>query len=119
MLRQAYANECKHIGRQAKGGVQNQNRLSSSGIQTVFGKLGINRPPYKKSEPVPMGAGSDSFFHQRHYILSLCPPVLPCAEPGALYIRRNNPPWTILLLKRLPDRIRQHGSQAVILELSL
>ena len=36
MLRQAYANECKHIGRQAKGGVQNQNRLSSSGIQTVL-----------------------------------------------------------------------------------
>ena len=33
-----------------------------------------------------------SYFHQRYYILSLCPPVLPCAQPGALYIRRNIPP---------------------------
>lgn len=47
------------------------------------------------------------------------PPVLPVAEPGASYVRKNNPLWAILLLKRLPDCIRQPGSRAVILELSL
>ena len=67
----------------------------------------------------PSGTGSDFSFLSKISHTEPVPPVLPVAEPGASYVRKNNPLWAILLLKRLPDCIRQPGSRAVILELSL
>ena len=65
---------------------------------------------YEKSELIPHGERVwITYFYQRHYILSLCPPVLPVAEPGALYIRVGDyyiPDLT------LPEEIRPSRSSA-------
>ena len=75
----------------------------------------------KKSELIPNRERVRiSRFYQRYYILSLCPPVLPAAESGALYIRRNIPPSVTAILSSGPslrelfhlDQVIRSGSVA-------
>ena len=93
--------------------------LPAGTIIALFDRV-LYRPPYRKNPNFfPIGNGFGFLVSIKILHAEPTPPVLPAAEPGASYVRKNNPLWAILLLKRLSDCIRQPGSGAVILELSL